>query len=191
MSRVITFSRVFPSYHPRAGEPTYFVEKVLKSLYDPALILNPPQEFKTVGGHDITNLNLKQPIEPFDPKHHTIRAGHRFKVGDFFSPRVWSNSVNPKSGRSGPYHSKQITFAPDIEVKKTWDFDIDENGIVSLNGEYLLEYEDGRMNDVEQQIATNDGLSDIDFFHWLIYPVYKSAKPFDGQIICWNENINY
>jgi hypothetical protein len=33
MSRVITFSRVFPSYHPRKGEATFFVESVLKSLY--------------------------------------------------------------------------------------------------------------------------------------------------------------
>jgi hypothetical protein len=30
MSKVLTFSRVFPSYHPKAGHPTYFVEKMLQ-----------------------------------------------------------------------------------------------------------------------------------------------------------------
>lgn len=32
MAKVITFSRQFPSYHPKAGQPTYFVEKVLRSV---------------------------------------------------------------------------------------------------------------------------------------------------------------
>ena len=31
MSRVMTFSRVFPSYHPRKGDPTYFVEAILNA----------------------------------------------------------------------------------------------------------------------------------------------------------------
>lgn len=32
MSKVITFSRTFPAYHPRKGEPTYFVEKFWTSI---------------------------------------------------------------------------------------------------------------------------------------------------------------
>lgn len=38
-----------------------------------------------------------------DQKHHTIRAGNRFKTGDYFSPRVWSGS---------PYNSKQLNMRP-------------------------------------------------------------------------------
>ena len=34
MSKVITFSRYFPSYHPRKGEPTFFVEKIHWGLID-------------------------------------------------------------------------------------------------------------------------------------------------------------
>jgi hypothetical protein len=34
MSKVITFSRVFPSYHPKKGQPTYFVEKLYKSFLE-------------------------------------------------------------------------------------------------------------------------------------------------------------
>lgn len=37
MSRVITFSRTYPSYHPKAGQPTYFVEKVMNSFHVDAL----------------------------------------------------------------------------------------------------------------------------------------------------------
>jgi hypothetical protein len=32
MAKVITFSRFFPAYHPRKGEPTYFVEKIWAHL---------------------------------------------------------------------------------------------------------------------------------------------------------------
>ena len=32
MARIITFSRTFPAYHPKAGEPTYFVEMILNDL---------------------------------------------------------------------------------------------------------------------------------------------------------------
>lgn len=32
MSRVITFSRFFPKTHPKAGNPTFFVEKFWKGL---------------------------------------------------------------------------------------------------------------------------------------------------------------
>ncbi len=35
-------------------------------------------------------------------------------------------------------------------------------------------------------IAKNDGLDIDEFMAWFKYP-----KPFEGQIICWNENIGY
>lgn len=66
MSKVITFSKAFPAYHPRKGEPTLFRDKVLLSL----------NEFQT--GDDLS------------PKYHTIRSGHRWKVDEWFSPREWS-----------------------------------------------------------------------------------------------------
>lgn len=110
MSKVLTFSRVYPSYHPKAGQPTYFVEKIVKSLHWDRP--HPPVDIRADFDSDIY-INVQ-------PKHHTIRAGHRWKVGDWFRPVVWGNDINPKSGRSGPYHSKQIIFAPDIQVKKTW-----------------------------------------------------------------------
>jgi len=174
MSKVITFSTKYPAYHPKAGQPTHFVEKLLLSINE--------------GVNNIDKPYLLGKFLP--PKHHTIRSGNRFKVGDKFSPRVWGNDVNPISGRRGPYHSKQIIIAPDIEIKKVWDFEMDLNGVYSIDGKYIL----GEFNEdeaVEIQLAKNDGFSNpADMFDWFM-PNYNKPKSFRGQIICWNENIKY
>jgi hypothetical protein len=103
------------------------------------------------------------------PKSHTIRQGHRFKPGDKFSPRVWSGK---------PYRSKQIIIAPDIEVVKTWDFELGNMGNYLLNSKIIP-------IDLLKIIAKNDGFSELDDFEcWF-------KNDFDGQVICWNPNINY
>ena len=150
MSRVITFSKYFPAYHPRIGEPTLFVEQIQGGL-----------------------------------KVHTIRAGNRWKVGDKFSPRIWAGK---------PYRTPQLTIAPDMEIKKVWDYEVKINpsGVEQwfINGTMVSE-----SNDYMQQwfnaglielIARNDGLTLQDFLNW-----FKHPSNFKGQIICWNENINY
>jgi hypothetical protein len=176
MTKVITFSRQFPGYHPRKGEPTQFIQKIWKSLGGvPSAYTLPFTEgdFKKsiVWGYQMVD----------GCKYHTIRSGHRWKVGDMFSPVVWGNDINHKSGRSGPYQSKQIKIAPDIEIKKVWDFEIkdSEDGILWLDGEAIT-------IDKVELIAKNDGLSLRDLLDWFKYP-----KDFSGQIICWNENIKY
>lgn len=174
MSKVITFSRVFPSYHPKAGQPTHFIEKIYKS------ILKPTDHVPITGIEQTLSLFA---LTDATPKHTTIRAGHRWKASDWFRPVVWGDDINPKSGRKGPYNSKQITFAPDIEIKKVWDFKI----IVSKKREPIWLNETELGADMVGIIAHHDGLSFVDFMHWFKYP----GTPFDGQIICWNENIEY
>jgi hypothetical protein len=161
--KVITFSRHFPAYHPKAGQPTHFVEKIHAGLdrwRDDAFL----------------NLQIK---EWFDlevwwetrlRKHHTIRAGHRWKVGDKFSPRIWS-------GR--PYFTKQIEFAPSLEVVKVIPISYECGNWMS--GLTILH------SDTMMKIAHNDGLSILDFMDWFQCPI----KQFDGQIIIWNPAINY
>lgn len=176
MSKVLTFYRTFPSYHPRKGDPTYFVEKLTKSFQSLG--------YDRIDMPDSLDFDLGM-YYLSDPKSHTIRAGHRFKSGDLFSPRVWSGK---------PYNSKQIIIAPDIQVKKVWDFELvyDED----------VEQIDIRLNDVwmchiaadaANEYAKNDGLSLSDFDDWFTRsPSFKkNGYRFDGQIICWNENINY
>lgn len=161
MARVITFSTQFQTNHPRKGEPTYFVEQIYNSiygLYDWSDAMGVPTSY-------VMNLNTTV----MGIKGHTIRRGYRWKVGDKFSPRVWSGK---------PYASKQIIIAPEIEIKKTWDFSRD-----LISDKYYL---NGHEIDADrlELIAKNDGLSVEDFKAWL-------NKPFLGQILCWNEHIEY
>jgi hypothetical protein len=166
MSRVITFSRTYPSYHPKAGQPTYFVEKIYKS------ILKPIDHVPITGIENSLSLFA---LADALPKHHTIRAGHRWKIGDWFSPRVWSGI---------PYRSKQIQFASDIQVKKVWNFEvcrgkaICDDDIIFFLENYIPS------TSLYNEIAQNDGLTLDDLYGWF-------NKPFRGQVICWNENINY
>ena len=164
MSKIITFSRTFPAYHPKKGQQTYFVEKFYNSIYeeegDWISALGTLQNYVVELDHTVRQL-----------KHHTIRSGHRWKAGDYFSPRVWS-------GR--PYNSPMITIAPDTKIEKVWDFMIDplESGELYINCALA--------NHRLKEIAKNDGLELQDLLEWFKYP-----KPFDGQIISWNKNINY
>jgi hypothetical protein len=182
MSRVLTFSRTFPSYHPKKGQPTYFVEKLNKSLpiWKYGII------FTDLIHNDIPFFDIEY-YKTCEKKYHTIRAGHRWKVGDKFSPRVWSGK---------PYQSKQIIIAPDLEVKKVWDFEIKNE--FQGDGFYNFFYLNGTFKhwgEIEE-ISKNDGLELADFVHlFKANDGYFSGKEytcsFDGQIICWDENINY
>lgn len=189
MSRVITFSRFFPAKHPRKGESTYFMERIWKELQtgnhrdgEYTVWSNYPRLMKD-GHWQLPHLwRDKMNDKNFIAKFHTIRAGNRWKVGDKFSPRVWSGL---------PYQSKQIQFAPDIEIKNIWTYETDILGVPSVNGFYLPE----KINDTDawELLAKNDGLSLDDFISWFnCHPKKnKEDKSFSGQILCWNENINY
>lgn len=203
-----TFSTKFPNYHPKAGTETHFVEKVWLSLIDCGLIsLSKACELSRqtgIGNFDMHNIRKCK----LEPKGHTIRPGHKLKPGDFFSPRIWGNDINPKSGRSGPYHSKQIIIAPDIEVQKTWNFSIKMynpytpppaleriNYFLSIQVPMPfkgLETISDKPHPMFKEIAKNDGLAYDEFLNWFILdPKFRKTGTFTGQIICWNENINY
>jgi len=175
MSRVLTFSRVFPVYHPRKGEPTRFIEKIYAGLAD---IL---PEFKIPNDAN----DYWEWLEYYNcttPKYHTIRAGSRWKVGDKFSPRVWSGK---------PYQSKQIIIAPDIEVKSVQEIkiEVDKDYVCILIDNWpFFEENENMVTQIEafETLAKNDGLTLADMKAWFKYP-----KPFTGQIICWNEKIKY
>jgi hypothetical protein len=177
--KVITYSRQFPATHPRKGQPTGFVEKIWKSLY--------------INGQCPDELDSYIDDYPFaydsynqiHKKVHTIRSGHRWKVGDWFSPRVWSGK---------PYASKQIQFAPPIQIKKIWDIEIHFKvhwWLFKLNGQDVTTIVDFNIDDFVPELAKNDGLSLPDFLNWFEGPNEKKHNTFKGQILCWNESLNY
>lgn len=167
--RVITFSTKFPTTHPRKGQPTFFVEKIWQGMMALPLMVS------EICNHDpLLEEHLKNHFtKSFDPKYHTIRAGKRWKEGDWFSPRIWSGK---------PYHSKQIPISIPLEIKRVWDFEW--HGMTQLiNGvpinSLLLE-----------DISFNDGLSVQDFKDWFnIHP--KGKEGFVGQILSWADEVNY
>ncbi|MCF2487481.1 hypothetical protein [Dyadobacter sp. CY347] len=166
MAKIITFSRTFPAYHPKAGQPTDFVHKIWKSIPVDQIQLVPYAEayFKTFPWDPIQVERFSKML----PKHHTIRAGHRWEAGEVFSPRVWSGK---------PYNSPMITIAPDIKIEKVWNVEVDEDGCFWV-------YCNREGEDILDEVAQNDGLSRKDLLEWF-------DKPFAGQIICWNKNISY
>lgn len=167
MARVILFSTKFPSYHSKKGEPTYFVEAFYKSLYVMKTI---PKELEEVFNHD-------KFINGFS-KEHTIRKGKRWKVGDKFSPRIWSGK---------PYKSKQIILAPDTEIKQVFDIEIRGQAIF-INGKFFYQQHVSRFHDDMIKLANNDGLTTGDLREWFQLPA-----DFSGQIICWKDSktVNY
>jgi hypothetical protein len=164
------FAKQYPAYHPRKGELTLFVHKILCNQLRRRNLL-----FQRLPFGDA---KLAEEIARF-PKGHTIRAGHHWKVGDKFSARTWQGL---------PYRSKQQEFLQ-LTVAKIWNFAIDENGVPSMGrpGEQICYITDV----VEEKLAANDGLEWMDFQEWLIMPCFRKAKRFEGQVICWDETIDY
>lgn len=174
MAKVITFSRYYSKGSLYQGKPTYFVEKLVKSVTQLGYEL---PYFKSFPLSFLESLSG----EYFDPKHHTIRKGKRWKAGDYMSPRVWGNDINPKSGKSGPYHSKQITICNDILITNVYDISISNTGLffeLTINGKLVNE-----QDDLFKLIAINDGLT-VEQFKYL----FNQTK-FEGQIICWKKDI--
>lgn len=169
MAKVITFSTTFPSYHYRKGEPTNFVEKLYNSI-------DFEQKMNVWNRNDLSYVD-EQAMSDCLPKHHTIRKGRRWKKGDMFSPRIWS-------GR--PYFSPQITLSEDVEIKNVWDVEI----WISLGCIYIGIPIDEKTYTMLSfgEVAQNDGLTFQEMQHWFDV---KVDEPFVGQIICWNDYVNY
>lgn len=165
MARVITFSTQHPKNHPKEGQPTWFVEKTISSFMHVIPDWKMPETLKEDVHYD------RMGIFTLREKHHTIRQGNRFKIGDKFSPRIWSGK---------PYASPQVILSEDITIRKVWSIEIKSDVVISvhidgvpLNGSEIVE------------LADNDGLSLSDFNGWF------QGKDFTGQIICWNDKIDY
>jgi hypothetical protein len=167
--KVLTFSTKFPKGHPKAGQPTYFVEKVMACLADRIPNWAMYDSFVQYDWYAYYNCTM--------PKGHTIRVGSRWKAGDMASLRVWSGA---------PYRSKQIEFAQ-VEVKRVWAFEIND-GNFSIDTIQIGSF----IPDCGlQQLANNDGLHVDDFWTWFSIHPKKKENTFRGQIICWSDKIDY
>lgn len=105
-------------------------------------------------------------------KKHTVRAGNSRKVGDSFSPRYWTGK---------PYNSPQAEIAEVNIIKRIYEFKRDNNSLfwIKIDGEWLEPFLVGL-----EAIGLNDGLSLRDFTDWF-------NKPFEGQILIWDDELKY
>lgn len=174
--KYIMCSRTFPKGHPKAGSPTFFVEQILNAILPRGIsgIVNRDDISPAI----LPYLNDFVLLDGEQRKHHTIRAGSRFKPGDMVSLRVWSDK---------PRRSKQIEFAQ-VEVKKVWEIAISD-GNYSIDTIQIGSFIPGNTELVE--LANNDGLTDEDFWSWFNIHPKKQGDVFRGQIICWDDSINY
>lgn len=197
MAKVITLSRTFPSYHPKSGHSTYFVEQVLNAFGIQYLNDSYFHHLKELNKKPLDEGKLtKKDIYDFwyslkrvylRDKLHTIRAKSvnkktgdiysRWKKGDKASLRVWSGI---------PYNSPQIIIAPDVELVRVGDFRIlkDAHNVnwIDIGGKYSYPAPLYLERSIIPNVAENDGLSTRDLLRWFKYP-----KPFEGQILCWKE----
>jgi hypothetical protein len=170
--KYIMCSRHFPKGHPKAGLPTYFVEKILNCFRENFQL---PDSFKQWIDNYATLLKGEDYLKAVaikELKHHTFRPNSRFNPGDMGSLRVWSGA---------PYRSKQIEFAQ-VEVKRTWSIEISEFWFINGN---IMEH------DQVETLAKNDGLDYVDFVNWFAIHPKKKEQVFTGQIIAWSDEIDY
>lgn len=184
--RDIKFSTKFPAYHPRAGEPTNFIEKLWAHFYPDGV---PPEIYEAVfygvvgfeKRYFLTPKKNHNPIRrteiryerspnalPLLPKLHTIRRGKRWKAGDYANLKVWSGA---------PYRSKPIIIVPEAKIMKVYDFWKNGN-LIRINKKRLIRSK-------LFMLAQNDGLSVTDMMDWFNVPT------FEGQVLCFDENVKY
>lgn len=170
---VTTFSTQFPAHHQKKGAPTFFIQKIWKSVhpsgvsYSDLIRLNPKWNEYDLQHYYANMLRIEQRDSPFiGPKKHTIRVGKRCKAGDIFSFRVWSGK---------PYQSRQIVISC-VLIVRVADIEIDAEFVIKI---------DGKFKNRIGILAANDGLTEGEFRQWL-------KVPFSGQIRIWDDtNLPY
>jgi hypothetical protein len=178
MAKIRTVSKVFPSHHLRKQQPTFFADKIRRSLAG----------------------------ETEDVKHYTIRSGKSIKNGEVIHLKQWSgrpyhspqemlvesiqvHTLNIKALFSSVKHDSGIFR---MDIRDLYVFDDDAYYIASLSGHHYTFFKDERGNnnhfflntDPINQLCQNDGLNLFDFHNWFC-PIGKTVE-FEGQIICWN-----
>ncbi len=194
----IKFSQHFPKYHPRSGEKTGFVEKILNVVkpgwrgYDESTLFSFFSKLNPGKPDDLIWKFLRSLDQRItDKKVTTIRSGDRWQKGKSFDPCVWSDI---------PYNSKVLQFSEPIEIVNIEGMEMaiklagripDEIliRIIDFMG-YLKPYE-FCASKIMNKISKNDGLNIQDFYNWFtLEPSFKKTHTFSGQVICI-EDVEY
>lgn len=165
----LTLSQTFPVYHPKAGQPTHFEQKVFRSTY------------KEFSGVDVYQDGwLKQQEQPkFEPaKLHTIRGNYDFWRKRFDEIEAGKACLSVRKWTGKPYASKQeeiarLTYRDGIGMELLCFADNHSKKDKELHRPIV-----GGTKEVDYtQLAMNDGLSLQDWEDWFTYGDYDLREP--------------
>lgn len=168
----LSFSTKWPQrMQSCAGQPNYFVEKILNSI-------------KTANVVDVNGLervgyifNAKH-YNKAKPKLHTIRAGNRWRPGMKIHPVINNRTKN------------RFQFAPTIQCVSVQDISIlhaSGHAEVKIDGEWFGEIYHHGLDDIYEYtndsltLVQNDGFESVDQFF-----TYFNQN-FVGQIVHWTD----
>lgn len=162
---VLTLSVTFPKWHPRAGEPTNFKEKMANAIYH----MRHPEVFEQGEPNN------------GDEKYHTLRGNYERWKKIFEQIDQGEACLVLKQWSGVPYRSKQETIAvltkedgiglQKLQFKELFPFAEEKRA-------YEL-YIDGEIVCKIMPLATNDGLSYEDWLAWMTKaPKADISKPF-------------
>lgn len=148
---VIMISMTFPATHPKKGERTYFIEKIIPPNYDHFVMCCPP-------------------------KIHTIRANYELWAKRIEEVRAGKAELSLRYWTGSPYNSKNDGSKQEEYLRLTKDHGVGIQS-VTLNFRTLVSTVDGdAFNQNIDQIGRNDGfLSFRDFQDWFAH--YDLSKP--------------
>lgn len=157
---VLTLSKTFLKWHPRAGEPTYFKEK-----FEQAQAITKAGKFPC---------GLPYP-DFIDPKYHTIRANYPFWKKRFDEIERGEACLSIRQWSGKPYCSKMIEIARltkedgiGIQKLEFLEFDPAFKDGIWISGKTFSQSH-------KECLAENDGLSYKDWQDW--FRNYDLSKP--------------
>lgn len=160
MAKEIMIARHFLKGHSQAGEPTYFVQKIWRTLELQGRgleLIGVRKEYNKLFPHEPIHETVK-----IAPKLHTIINSNRFSEGDIVALKVWTGE---------PYRSKKFQIAPFIEIPKPIPIEVLSHNRIIIEGNLIDK------NDMEI-LCKNDGISIADFQSWFKLPSKGFIIPF-------------
>lgn len=187
---VLVISKYFPAYHPKAGEETHFMSKILLNFDKVVMQDEYGNQFPSNDSHDSKCAAAIVREMGFEPKLHTIRNSYalwaaraeKINRGEaVLSLRQWSGK---------PYRSKQEEFLRLEKIKVQQIRILKVPLIVVPYGTHPIfgKVENCFPFDLDE-LAKNDGLSTDDFRAW--FQMDRKMFQFDGCIIHFTENFKY
>lgn len=164
----LPFKTHFPKDIPLIGKkPTFFIERIWYSLGEN----NYPKEYeemRTIYQDRFGDFNCGG---YYIPKHHTIRAGNRFKEGDKLHMVINNRTKN------------RFQFCPVLEVKSVQDVFMS-----CFKSELEIDIDDRyRYYTDKEKLALNDGFKSYEEFEAYFKYIMRKERTFSGQIIHWTD----